>query len=475
MSQNDPTNDGRDFEELRILTDRCLDERHSEDDIQRLESLLLDDATAQDHYLDACQLHSLITLSNGTARVVEQVRLQLNSKELKSSDSKPHLLPWPTHWRRGQRLFAAIAAVALAAALLIAMGGVWLMTGDRSGLPTIASSPHAQEVFQQVAFDFGPGAEELKLGEFGTAVLEGPGRAEWLSPKRIRLDRGRMRVRIDQPEGHGFIVDTPGTSVADLGTEFAVDVSQDQSSTIVVFDGVVDLSYAGESKENQLQSKRLYGGDGVLVSATGNLQRLMSIVTGRNCTFTQMADYAEQLPAPLILNVEDNLLDLENKRFYEIVPGGLREDAKAYADRPQHEWNGIDHRGLPNYLLAIDYIKTYNGDKRRRHLTIDVTVSRPANMYVFFDARLPAPDWLTNEFRDTGDKIGLDMGQWTGPDGILIIKEKSGVGPGASIDAGFSVWVRRVEQAGVVRLGSSAGRSGLSAMYGIAVAEIEED
>lgn len=469
------TRDGQlDWEELRELMDRCLNGNQSDNDLQRLESLLLGNPTAQDNYLDACQLHSLINLNNSASRVVEQVRLKVSSKVLMQvKDNSSRDFPPKSVWMRSHRWLATIAAVAVAAAVLLATG-LWLWTSDQRGIPNTADLSTSQSDIEQFIFNFGPGNEVLQLGEFGSAILEGPGQAEWISPKRIRLHSGRIRVRIDQSEGLGFTVDTPGTSVVDLGTEFAVDVSEDKISTVVVFEGAVEINYTG-ANDNGMLTERLVGGEAALVSAFGGLQRLKTIVTGRNSTFMQLTEYVGQFPVPLILNVEDNLIGQENKRFYEIVPGGMREDAKAYADRPSHEWNGLDQSGLPIYLVGIDYIKTYNGDKRRRLLSIYVTLSRAADIYVFFDARLPPPPWLTYDFRDTGDRIGLDMGQWRASDGKLIIKEESAEGPGQSIDAEFSVWVRRIEQAGVVRLGPSAGPTGLSAMYGIAVAEIELD
>lgn len=491
MNNNQRKSEADEWTELSLLVDRCLDGRLDEPQIKRLEALLLGNAAAQDYYLNACQLHNLINIENQASRVVDKVRLQLGSLNINKKSRQAKVTRERYSWRPMRSWLTAVTVMAAAASVTIA-GLFWLLntdTHDSNALADRRVQPHDTEgakrllngewpndasgFFHQSIFDFGPGIEVLKLRHFGTAILEGPGRAEWISPMRMKLHQGRMKVRIDDPEGFAFTIDTPSATISDLVTEFAIDVSEEQTSTVVVFDGAVDLKYANSITEDQ-QIKRLYGGDGLMVSAKGVASRLMAIVTGEKSTFSHLTEYVSQFSSPLIVDVSDNVVGLDSKRYYEIVPGGLREDAKAYVDRPAHEWNGLDEGGLPAYLVGIDYIKTYNGDKRRQHLSIDVTLSRAAILYVFFDARLPAPQWLTNDFHDTGDKIGLDMGQWYGPDGKLIIKETSGSGPGISIDAVFTVWARRVEQAGVVRLGSASGPSGLSAMYGIAAEELDE-
>jgi len=480
-------------DELQSLIDRCLDGRMNDQQIERLESLLLGNPAAQESYLDACQLHQLINIENRASRVVQRMREQLESRASEQAFANHVSSEGGLPWKRGYRWLAAISVAVTAASILVAVSFWWLtsvgsnpngiahspgqppVSQEFQGIPDYSMLVDAEGRFQQVSFDFGAETEERKLGDFGIAIFEGPGRAEWISPMRMKLHRGRIKIRIDDPAGHGFTIETPSTSVTDLGTEFAIDVSEVQTSTVVVFNGEVDLVVLTSDPEEPQPTKKLFGGDGLIVSATGAVSRLMAIATGRNATFSHVGEHVGNHPFPLIRDVSDNVLGLDSKRFYEIVPGGFREDSKAYVDRPEHEWNGIDQQGLPEYLLGVDYIKTYNGDKQRRHLTIDVTLSAAADLFVFFDARLPAPQWLTTDFRDTGDKIGLDMGQWRGADGRLIIRETAGVGPGESIDAEFTVWVRRVEQAGVVRLGSAAGPTGLSAMYGIAAAGISAE
>src|SRR5262245_55537453 len=163
----------------------------------------------------------------------------------------------------------------------------------------------------------------------------------------------------------------------------------------------------------------------------------MSIATGEAATFEHGGDMRLQRWDPIIGNVTDNIVEPNVRKFYEIVPGGMREDALTYADRPAHEWNGVDERGMPSYLIGADYVKTFNDAKIRQDVEIYVTLCRPATLYVFLDVRVPPPNWLVGDFQETGDKIGLDNGPFYAHRYKKFANYSRGVGPGESIDEVF--------------------------------------
>ncbi|MEO0531959.1 MAG: hypothetical protein AAF266_15500, partial [Planctomycetota bacterium] len=76
------------------------------------------------------------------------------------------------------------------------------------------------------------------------------------------------------------------------------------------------------------------------------------------------------------------------------------------------------------------------------------------------------PDWLAEEFADTGEDLGIDR-QARSPSS----SKRLAIGPGKSIDETFSIWVRDVRQAGLVTMGNAAqplhGEKGWN-MYGVA-------
>jgi hypothetical protein len=86
-----------------------------------------------------------------------------------------------------------------------------------------------------------------------TLTVEGPADLELVSPDRVFCHRGRLRARI--PEGaEGFVVASPASAVVDLGTEFGLNVEDDASSQLMVFEGeavAALLDVAGSPKRTQ--------------------------------------------------------------------------------------------------------------------------------------------------------------------------------------------------------------------------------
>jgi hypothetical protein len=218
---------------------------------------------------------------------------------------------------------------------------------------------------------------------------------------------------------------------------------------------------------NRVQVERLVQGEGLNVSEAGGMKRIMTVVTGKVPTFQRRGEARLNGVAPVIVDVFDNIRSPELRKFYEIVPGGLREDALAYVDRPAHDWTAIDARGLPEYLIGADYIKPFNSDKMRSDVEISVTLACPARLFVFADDRVAPPHWLRTNFRDTGDDIGHDCGPYV-LNGVEFFKLQRGSGPGLSIDSKCSIWERTVDQPGTVVLGPNSGTSIMTTMYGIA-------
>ncbi len=165
-------------------------------------------------------------------------------------------------------------------------------------------------------------------------------------------------------------------------------------------------------------------------------------------------------------------------KYYEIVHGGMREDVPAFVDR-DYQWNGVDIRGIPTYLVGGDYVKTFNDDKVTQNLVITVTLERPAILYLLVDDRLKQTNWLVDQFVDTGDDIGLDEGPHI-PNDVRKLAD----GPGESIDQVHSIWKCRVPSAKTISIGpylpsapeaSSLGTKTGLGMYGIVAVPLTAD
>lgn len=366
--------------------------------------------------------------------------------------------------------------------LLATLGVVWLTLFSPPGRPPVEEPAARHEPVAEsfpTSLQLASGMAKLVIPKVGYVVLEGPGEFTLLNEKRARLSSGRIKMRVTEVTGRGFVVETPYGEITDLGTEFGVDLTEHGKAGLVVFEGSVDLRVAKSQQQavdTSEAAQRLVGGEGVVFGHNGQFDRIGSILTGKVGTFLRHNEKSADGSLPLIVEVSDNLRTAETMKFYEIVPGGLREDVLAYVDRPEHEWNGMTEQGMPRHLIGADYIKTFCDDKWRTDIEIKVTLSRPAKLYVFYDEMLKPPKWLEKRFRKTSDTIGRDLGKWP-PIGRPV---ESAAGAGVSIDHTFSVWQRTVRKPGVVTLGSN-GRFGLNGkpspyphMYGIAAVALDE-
>jgi hypothetical protein len=315
------------------------------------------------------------------------------------------------------------------------------------------------------------GAVRLRLRSDVVAELESPSVVHLVDLNRIRVLQGRIKV--DVPEGReGFTVETTEAEVIDLGTSFSVEATTD-GTDVVVFQGAVDLKVAEQhaigAQEPASPLKRFTAGEAVRVGVDGTLSRIVNVNQAE-----LSSNGSQNLPEPVIKAVRDNIVRDDMWSFYEIVPSGMKEDAKAFADRT-HEWNGATFDGIPSYLLGADYVKTFCDDKVTADLSIELELFGPATVYVFLDDRLTLPEWVLEEFQDTGDEIGID-------ESFLERGHAPKVGAGQGIERTFSIW-KRVSEAGTVFLGPNGNHSAQEivhgidaklAMYGIAAVPLDE-
>lgn len=71
-------------------------------------------------------------------------------------------------------------------------------------------------------------------------IIEAPARFQLYSEMHVNLNQGRIAATVP-PAGIGFLIETPAADIIDHGTEFAIEVSEDQSSEIHVFKGEVEV------------------------------------------------------------------------------------------------------------------------------------------------------------------------------------------------------------------------------------------
>ena len=289
------------------------------------------------------------------------------------------------------------------------------------------------------------GSAELTFDTGAQLTVFGPADIEITSATSIRCLRGRVTTLVDK-RGRGFSIETPGAKVVDLGTQFGLSISDEGETEVVVFQGAVDLSNSRQAASGEAASRRMQQGEALLVRNSGEFERVVAVQ--RNSFLKGTERGGRHKAEPVIADVRDNIRNAQSPvKSYQIVRGGLEDDALAFVDRG-HEWNGLDGTGLPAFLFGADYIMPFNDDKFVRGLELKVTLLRPSTLYVFIDNNMTVPDWMRDGFTDTGVDIGLDCSKTTWH------KDHSlGVGSGKSIDFKFSVWKRDIEKPGTITLG----------------------
>jgi hypothetical protein len=320
------------------------------------------------------------------------------------------------------------------------------------------------------------GSFTLQFSSGPTVNVVAPASLDIASPMLVVLDRGQATARVPE-SGKGFAIKTPVARVVDQGTEFGVVARDDGMTDVIVFEGRVDVH---EMAGAPLEPRSLIIGEAARIDKLGSIGRIVEI--GRN-TSGQWWTGAREAGQSLIASVNDNIVSDVSDMFtcYQTTYGGLQDDALAYGDNPHHQWNGLTGDGLPEFLRAADYIKTFNDYRYRQDYKLTLEIAKPTNLYVFADNRIPAPAWLAEQFEDTGVDIGLDEGPWLyqAPNEYRQLdKNTTAAGGGKSIDNTFSVWHRRCVEPGPVVLGDAGkwateGKQG-RAMYGIAATPLVE-
>ena len=496
-------------DEVRSLISDLCDNRIGPAELRRLEEELMKSAHARALYIDYLDLHASLGWEVTARQPVEELAMEsiVNGHDFAVGErARESQQAAPTLPHRARSL-----PYGLAAALLAMVGyAIWWASDSGRVASTPAQTPEAslaegggagpanvRQVVGRVANE-SPGCEwfvehradtddqSLRVGET-LRVLKGemsikydrgilislsaPTIYEFSSPMSARLIRGQLKARIDKG-AEGFTVQTPRAKVVDYGTEFGIDVNGLGSTDVVVFKGQVGVEYTSKGGDRLAVLQRLRMGQGIRVDEVGTVSRIVAITSS---SFPGGVRPQAPLRPLIITAVRDNIKRPGNWSFYEIVHAGMQEDGLAFVDREFHQWNGVDGSGMPAYLLGADYVRMFNDDKVDDSFEMYVTIDRPAMLYVFFDDRLTPPKWLRDNFRDTGDNIGMDVGPFT--EGNLVFtadRFRTGVGPGVSVENTLSVWQRRVPKPTTLQLGATEAPNTDINMYAVAATPLAD-
>ncbi|QDT65226.1 FecR domain-containing protein [Calycomorphotria hydatis] len=465
--------------DIEELVNDYLNGTISDDDWQRLGHLIASSQQACEYYFTSVDIHAKLSRIY-TSHAVDD--LEISDFCMPAVEKVPAA---PVRKLIASRLRAPILLTISAAAILFVVfaGGVYLLkggngdvnefvvsndkgTGQRAGWFKIVGqhcegklvytgSDDRIVFYEGQTLSFPCHTAQVYFDTGVEMLMTGPGTLD-VNRSSCFLHQGKLVATVF-PGAEGFQVLTPKSRVTDYGTEFGVAVGQKGDSKIAVFEGEVGVDTGTGNGERMIRT-----GQGVSVDTQGKLERLVVI---DEHTFEYQAQSVDSY-APIVTNVQDNVRSDELLDFYRVTCFGFSEDARIYVDRV-HEFNSLPNSKLPAYLDDSELIMTYNDDKIDESFEMEISLSRPADVYVLFDSRIIAPRWLTDNFTQMEEMVGID--EETINDG----PERIGKGPGNSIDNYFTIWKQHVDTE-TVKLGSnSASDSIFQLMYSVIVKDAE--
>lgn len=269
------------------------------------------------------------------------------------------------------------------------------------------------------------GLAEIRFRDGAMVVLEGPCAFAPEGPRLGRLERGRLAATINK-ESAGFTVGTPLGDVVDLGTEFALDVSDGADSIdVVVFSGEVRFDrpaakgggyVAGRDEESP-------SGDSITLDAGHGAVRIAPAKEGEgvvvrpipsNGGLARLRDHLDPKAVPGPLRDSFHVGDGRAASKYEYVAGPLAGQAPdlgggmlgawtaALGDdsRAQVRTEGLRH-GDPRYAAASGGSVLLAGSHQifSRRLRKPVTSATAGTLYLSFLMRLDTVAEAANDFR----------------------------------------------------------------------------
>jgi hypothetical protein len=299
-----------------------------------------------------------------------------------------------------QRFFGRLMPVALALVLLggsITAGSIW--AAFQPGQPVLVEVERTEgtsdffvgERRNLRALVLPEGSVSLRLGSGVLLECEAPLMARFEHPMRLHLSRGRIDVDVGE-QGFGFTVVTPAAEVVDLGTKFSVNAAASGEVKVAVFSGQVEL------RQSRSGTVSLEDGDAVRLTRSGPPERLQSVSI-------RTAVERGKSRQPAVTSVRDNVATPKLRRFYGVVPGGLREGSRAFCDRGSPRWQAAPGEDFPAELIGADLIQTFQTHRMRPTFQLHVAFACPSAIYVFHDARHSPPEWLVRDFINTGKRL----------------------------------------------------------------------
>lgn len=265
---------------LEELTRRLSDETLSEIEWRELESLLLESRTAQARFVDLMALNAELARIHCDISgddVAADAWLELPSlldREARDADPEDaHVGLLPRVWTMVLEVANSSMTLSLTIAglfvttILLSLALIMMPKPEPTIAPQVSSADFVARVIRtesavwSEATDIERGRQtdlwsgepielisglvEIKFDSGAQVLLQGPAALVPLGNNRCRLVDGRLVATVRRASAYGFTVETPHAEVADLGTEFAIEVTNDNQTGLCVIEGDVEVQSAG--------------------------------------------------------------------------------------------------------------------------------------------------------------------------------------------------------------------------------------
>ena len=230
-------------EEIHRLLIRFLDRDLSDDEFRRLEEILSESEEARKLYFRYVDLDAELRKSLPAESLREPVA------ELRRALDESLPAPSTRRWSGPLVLMAAACAAGL-----VLMGSLFFhsispaptklsqeLVGSVMRAPQAAPFQSGERIATG-SLNFAEGRHLIRLDNGALLNIRGPAKVELVSQSRAILHQGKVTVRCPA-SAIGFVLEGPGLSVVDLGTEFGMSASGDNAE-LHVFDGEVQWQSA---------------------------------------------------------------------------------------------------------------------------------------------------------------------------------------------------------------------------------------
>lgn len=267
-------NDQAEEDEILGLCEKTLNGELGDAELERLESLVIENARARSTYVEYMHQHaglhwqhagedegafSLASLESELAPERGGIPGQTEGAAAGGNQGEGKVVAGPWTWRK----MAAVAA--------ILVGGVvlgWGTAGRIAQKQPIATLVKATNCsWQSGALPTDEGAElqagrlrleeglaRLRFTSGAEVTLEAPVDIELLSPMLCRLHSGTVVAKVPE-QAQGFSIETETAMLVDHGTEFGVHVGKrGEETNVVVFDGIVDVEQRESGEVQRLRT-----------------------------------------------------------------------------------------------------------------------------------------------------------------------------------------------------------------------------